>query len=351
MNINRPTNKFFEVDMRDCVHPAPQAIEFLRGFQKFIHAPKREKSGEHDFGCNWKLREGETPLHLLPSARISWVEDTGELYAVFFDFDVSKPDRYILIGVYPKEEQVEFAMRDWATVNDHDLRAMIAQARGGAKAETYVEVEGDHDPLEAPYQRALDEAQFSDLEMVIDDGDRGLSYKVYRGDVLPEGGDCRIRVIENNASRLLEHYGYHSPSGFSWGYGGSGPAETALNILADFFGEHETFTLKQIKSSQKAQRKFHAFRRTADGQLLYQCFKVQVIARFDQHQSWRFTENDLRAWLTDHPQVFLDVCVQCGEIASSAFHCRQCGDLLCAACGTDEIYVGLCDDCFDQDGV
>lgn len=337
------------VDMRDCTYPAPNAVGMLYGFQKFIHEPRREKSGEHDFGSHWKWRTENTPLHLLPSARVSWVEDTGELYAVVFDFNVSEPDRYILIGIYPKEEQVEFAMRDWATVYDHDLRAIIIQARGGAKAQTYAEVEGDRDPLEAPFQRALTEAQFNDLETVIDDEDRGLPYKVYRGDVLPEG-DCRIRVVENNASRLLEHYGLHSPSGFAWGYGGSGPGETALNILADFFGEHETFTLKALKTSHKAQYKFHPFRHTADGELLYQVFKRQVIAGFDQHQSWRYTENDLRAWLTDHPQIFLDICVQCGEIASSAFHCRQCGDPLCAACGTDQVYGGLCDECFDKDG-
>lgn len=29
----------------------------------------------------------------------------------------------------------------------------------------------------------------------------------------------------------------HSPTGFSWGYGGSGPAQLALAILADYF-EH-----------------------------------------------------------------------------------------------------------------
>ena len=346
--MNRQTNKFFEIDVRDCVYPAPNQIEMLRGFQKFIHAPKRERSGEHDFGSHWKWRTGNTPLHLLPSARISWIEDTGELYAVIFDFNLSEPDRYILIGIYPKEEQVEFAMRDWATVHDHDLCAMIIQARGGAKAKTYDDVEGDPDPLEAPFQRALDESQFSELETVIDDEDRGLGYKVYRGDVLPEG-DCRVRVVENNVSRLLAHYGLHSPSGFSWGYSGSGPAETALNILADYFGEHETITLKDIKTSQKAQRKFRALRRTANGELLYQVFKRQVIAGFAKDKSWRYTENDLCQWLARFPEIALDICVQCGGTVSDVhYYCRHCNDPLCAKCGTDEIYVGLCDDCFDK---
>ena len=184
---------------------------------------------------------------------------------------------------------------------------------------------------------------------MIDEEDRGLPYKVYRGDVLPEG-DCRVRVVENNTSHLLLHYGYHSPDGFAWGYGGSGPAETAMNILADYFGEHETFTLADIKTSQKARRKFHAFRYTADGQLLYQCFKVQVIARFDQHLPWRYTENELREWLAQFPEIALDVCVQCGEtIADVQYHCRKCGDPLCETCGSDQVYEGLCDGCFEGD--
>ena len=31
----------------------------------------------------------------------------------------------------------------------------------------------------------------------------------------------------------------HSPDGFAWGYGGSGPADLALNILAIFIGQAE----------------------------------------------------------------------------------------------------------------
>lgn len=33
----------------------------------------------------------------------------------------------------------------------------------------------------------------------------------------------------------------HSPAGFEWGYGGSGPAELALNILSLFVGEEAAY--------------------------------------------------------------------------------------------------------------
>lgn len=38
----------------------------------------------------------------------------------------------------------------------------------------------------------------------------------------------------------------HSPTGFDWGYGGSGPAQTALAILADYLGhDQRAFALHQ----------------------------------------------------------------------------------------------------------
>jgi hypothetical protein len=45
----------------------------------------------------------------------------------------------------------------------------------------------------------------------------------------------------------------HSPTGFNWGYGGSGPADLALNILSVFIGQ-------------------------AAAQILYQDFKREFIA-------------------------------------------------------------------------
>ena len=33
---------------------------------------------------------------------------------------------------------------------------------------------------------------------------------------------------------------HHSPSGFAWGYGGSGPADLALNILLKVTGDRDT---------------------------------------------------------------------------------------------------------------
>lgn len=56
----------------------------------------------------------------------------------------------------------------------------------------------------------------------------------------------------------------HSPDGFSWGYGGSGPAQLALALLAKLYG------------AQKALR-------------LYHDFKFRVIAGLPQDGDWTLT--------------------------------------------------------------
>ncbi len=60
----------------------------------------------------------------------------------------------------------------------------------------------------------------------------------------------------------------HSPTGFEWGYGGSGPAQLALAILADH--------------CQDGERALN----------FYQRFKWAVVARFP-HRSWRLTSEQI----------------------------------------------------------
>ena len=53
-------------------------------------------------------------------------------------------------------------------------------------------------------------------------------------------GDCRVFVVIGDQVEPLHHVVHHSPTGFEWGYGGSGPADLALSILADYFNERPT---------------------------------------------------------------------------------------------------------------
>lgn len=62
----------------------------------------------------------------------------------------------------------------------------------------------------------------------------------------------------------------HSPSGFEWGYGGSGPAQLALAILADALGAEKALGC-------------------------YQKFKVRVVAHFARER-WELTRDEVIAW-------------------------------------------------------
>jgi len=58
--------------------------------------------------------------------------------------------------------------------------------------------------------------------------------KIYYGVQTGVGGQT-IWVInlDTMAKTALPHIIRHSPDGFQWGYGGSGPSDTALGILTD----------------------------------------------------------------------------------------------------------------------
>lgn len=64
----------------------------------------------------------------------------------------------------------------------------------------------------------------------------------------------------------------HSPDGFEWGYGGSGPAQLALALLAD-----------ALADDRRAVR-------------LHQQFNSTVIAKLDTDKPWSMTEDTVRAY-------------------------------------------------------
>ena len=63
----------------------------------------------------------------------------------------------------------------------------------------------------------------------------------------------------------------HSPTGFSWGYGGSGPAQLALALLADTLGDDDL-----------------AVR-------LHQAFKFRVVACWPEGERWWITADQIAA--------------------------------------------------------
>lgn len=99
--------------------------------------------------------------------------------------------------------------------------------------------------------------------------------KIYTGYKNPEeAGPAIVRVKDDKGTRVLDPkpsqaVWNHSPDGFQWGYGGSGPAQLALALLLD------------IGIAKWAAEAIH------------QAFKFEVVASLEPE--WTKTEDELRA--------------------------------------------------------
>jgi len=76
-------------------------------YATFMQDPKRERSPEVDFGTQWR-----NPADPGFTWRVSWIQATGELYAVKL---WPKDQEVLVLGRFPTREEVEAFMRGWAT--------------------------------------------------------------------------------------------------------------------------------------------------------------------------------------------------------------------------------------------
>lgn len=101
----------------------------------------------------------------------------------------------------------------------------------------------------------------------------------------------QVNVICGQSCVPLRHIALHSPTGFCWGYGGSGPADLALSILADVLGED--LTADQLRMACQGMIRSVAYE-------YYQSFKWDVVARWPFGQSFSIDEDAIREWLRSH---------------------------------------------------
>jgi hypothetical protein len=84
-------------------------------------------------------------------------------------------------------------------------------------------------------------------------------------------GECVV-TVDNRPLRKRTDLRNHSPTGFEWGYAGSGPAQLALAILADASGNDELALS------------------------LYQAFKSRIVTRMPE-SGWVIGQRRVLQWI------------------------------------------------------
>jgi len=164
--------------------------------------------------------------------------------------------------------------------------------------------------------------------------------KAYRGHSDGASGAHVVEVLEDGELvALLQHHAKHSPTGISWGYSGSGPADLARSLLIDhlggaawcrhckgaghvalvavrvaetgeLFGYVEEGHVAAVRAetgevafapSDRTQQCSECWgEKTSFQPGLYQQFKFDVIAKLPQHGSWTLTAAQVADWLMKH---------------------------------------------------
>jgi hypothetical protein len=109
----------------DAVWRTRVASLIQNGYKEWIARPDRERSPESDFGGWYSLNGEKNPAAHRWS--VSWIEDTGEIYA-----RCEHTDEYILLGMTKPgdESQVERALDGWSNPDlevFHNLQALWEQ--------------------------------------------------------------------------------------------------------------------------------------------------------------------------------------------------------------------------------
>jgi hypothetical protein len=81
----------------------------------------------------------------------------------------------------------------------------------------------------------------------------------------------------------------HSPTGVAWGYGGSGPAQLALAILADLFTDGKNPPYQRPEWDKEPDTTYNRVLG------LYQDFKFAVIARLPMDSGWELTDQQVES--------------------------------------------------------
>jgi hypothetical protein len=121
----------------------------------------------------------------------------------------------------------------------------------------------------------------------------GLASVEQQADALIEGVTCWRAPDGTARSSIPQRHVHYAPKGFDWGFGGSGPADLALNVLALFLPlapEANSVALRDGSSVSE------------DAWALHQAFKYDLIATLPR-AGGDISAKTIHDWITAHPVV------------------------------------------------
>jgi hypothetical protein len=124
----------------------------------------------------------------------------------------------------------------------------------------------------------------------------GLASVERHVDALIEGVTCWRAPDGTARSSIPQRHVHYAPEGFDWGFGGSGPADLALNVLALFLPLAPEATSVALRDGSSVSEAAWA---------LHQEFKYDLIATLPR-AGGDISAKTIRAWLITHPVISAD---------------------------------------------
>jgi hypothetical protein len=102
--------------------------------------------------------------------------------------------------------------------------------------------------------------------------------------------------------RPLPHLVKHSPTGFGWGYAGSGAAELARCLLIHALGDNARCQACEGTGRVEGMACMACDDGVAVLPSMYQQFKFDVIAKLAENRPWTMAQSEVLAWHSGHDQ-------------------------------------------------
>jgi len=124
----------------------------------------------------------------------------------------------------------------------------------------------------------------------------GLASVERHADARIDGVTCWRAPDGTARSSIPQRHVHYAPMGFDWGFGGSGPADLALNVLARFLPLTPDATGVALRDGSSVSEAAWA---------LHQQFKYDLIATLPR-AGGSISAETIRGWITAHPIVGAD---------------------------------------------